>query len=145
MDKTMNVLVGVQSTMEAAAKAQAANLNLNPFTEKIEHYNAEEFVNALFQLESFTLQELSDWYQSPNTKEYEIKRGIKVEKKGWKSTVLAFIKRNNKMGGVIMLSNFDDDDSISDEEMELQLSDTAKAGCRYFSNDFMKRLLDYVL
>ena len=34
MEDTMKVLVGVQSAMEAAAKAQAANLNLNPFPEK---------------------------------------------------------------------------------------------------------------
>lgn len=34
MDNTMKVLVGVQSAMEAVAKAQAANLNLNPFPQK---------------------------------------------------------------------------------------------------------------
>ena len=50
MEDTMKVLVGVQSAMEAAAKAQVVNLNLNPFPEKIEHFTVEDFVNALFQL-----------------------------------------------------------------------------------------------
>ena len=141
MDKTMNVLVGVQSAMEAAAKAQAANLNLNPFPQKIEHFTVEDFVNALFQLDSATLQEISDWYQS-DTDKY---KRAQTKEKGRYTIYFLFTKRNYKMSIIFIGNGFYDDPFSEDDDINFDLINESKAGYHYFSVPFMKKVLDNIL
>ena len=141
MDNTMKVLVSVQSAMEAAAKAQAANLNLNPFPQKIEHFTVEDFVNALFQLDSATLQEISDWYQSDTNK---CKR-VHTNKKGRYTIYFLFAKRNDKMTVIFMGNGFYNDPFSEEEDINFELIKESKAGYHYFSVPFMKEVLDNIL
>lgn len=141
MDKTMNVLVGVQSAMEAAAKAQVANLNLNPFPQKIEHFTVEDFVNALFELDGTTLQEISDWYQSDTDK----KKRAHTKDKGRYTVYFLFVKRNDKMSLIFMGNGFYYDPFSEEEDINFEMVKESKAGYHYFSVPFMKEVLDNIL
>lgn len=142
MDKTMNVLVDVQSAMEAAAKAQVANLNLNPFPQKIEHFTVEDFVNALFQLDGDTLQEISDWYQSDTDKK---KKRAHTKDKGRYTIYFLFVKRNDKMSLIFMGNDFYYDLFSEEEDINFEMVKESKAGYHYFSVPFMKEVLDNIL
>lgn len=141
MEDTMKVLVGVQSAMEDAAKAQVVNLNLNPFLEKIEHFTVEDFVNALFQLDGTTLQEISDWYQSDTNK---CKRAHTDEKERY-TIYFLFAKRNDKITVIFMVNDFYYNLFSEEEDIDFDLIKESKAGYHYFSVPFMKKVLDIIL